>query len=109
MSGRVRFMRLMVFFDLPVGTALQRKNYARFRKYLVKSGYLMMQESVYVKLAINGRVAEGLIAKLKENRPPEGLVQALVVTERQYASIACIAGEANRNNVIDDTEGLIVL
>ena len=44
MSERVRYMRLLVFFDLPVGTSLQRKNYARFRKYLEKSGYLMMQE-----------------------------------------------------------------
>ena len=109
MSDRVRYMRLIVFFDLPVGTAIQRKNYARFRKYLEKSGYLMMQESVYCKLAINGRVADGLIAKLRENRPPEGLVQALKITERQYATIACITGRTPEFIELNDTEELVVL
>lgn len=109
MSGRVRYMRLIVFFDLPVGTSLQRRNYARFRKYLEKSGYLMMQESVYAKLAINGRVADGLIAKLRENKPPEGLVQVLTVTERQFADIECITGKATSHDALDDMEELVVL
>lgn len=109
MNGRVRYMRLLVFFDLPVGTAAQRRSYARFRKFLEKSGYLMMQESVYVKLAINGRVADGLVAKLRENRPKEGLVQVLQVTERQFASIECITGHAARHVERDDLESLVVL
>lgn len=109
MNERVRYMRLLVFFDLPVGTALQRRNYARFRKYLEKNGYLMMQESVYSKLAINGRVADGLTAKLYENRPSEGLVQVLKITERQFATIKCITGRAARHIEMDDMEELVVL
>ena len=50
-DGRVRYMRLIVFFDLPVATAKQRKDYRLFRKYLTKDGYLMLQESVYAKHA----------------------------------------------------------
>ena len=109
MSERVRHMRLLVFFDLPVGTARQRRNYGLFKRYLEKSGYLMMQESVYVKLAINGRVADGLIAKLGDNRPPEGLVQALKITEKQYATISCITGHATEHVELNDTEELVVL
>ena len=109
MSERVRYMRLLVFFDLPVGTARQRKNYARFRKFLEKSGYLMMQESVYVKLAINGRIANSLVAKLRENRPPEGLVQVLTVTERQYATIECITGHSAHYPEMNDLEDLVIL
>lgn len=48
-----RFMRIMVLFDLPVETPLQRHNYGKFRRYLIKNGFMMMQESVYVKLALN--------------------------------------------------------
>ena len=48
-GSRVRFMRLLVFFDLPVESASQRKEYRLFRKFLIKDGYLMMQESVYAK------------------------------------------------------------
>ena len=40
-------MRLIVFFDLPVQTAKQRKDYRLFRKFLLKDGYLQLQESVY--------------------------------------------------------------
>ena len=40
-------MRVMVFFDLPVITSANRKDYRDFHKYLIKTGFLMMQESVY--------------------------------------------------------------
>ena len=46
-------MRVLVLFDLPVLTGDQRREYARFRKFLLKSGFLMLQESVYCKLALN--------------------------------------------------------
>ena len=54
-------MRLIVFFDLPVDTALQRKSYRVFRKFLIKDGYLMMQESVYSKMVLDGAAAESAI------------------------------------------------
>lgn len=102
-------MRLVVFFDLPMDTASHRRNYAAFRKYLVKNGYIMMQESVYSKLAINDRVADVLIGRLRRHRPPAGLVQVLKVTERQFASMVCIAGRAPDGPELNDTEGLVVL
>lgn len=46
-------MRLICFFDLPVETAKDRKNYRLFRKFLLKDGYLPLQESVYAKLVVN--------------------------------------------------------
>ena len=82
---RVRYMRLIVFFDLPVETSSQRKNYRVFRKYLIKEGYLMLQESVYAKLVTNDGAASAAIMRLRKNRPPQGLVQVLKVTEKQFA------------------------
>ena len=46
-----RYMRIMVLFDLPVLTEKQRRDYREFRKYLLKAGFFMMQESVYYKLS----------------------------------------------------------
>ena len=46
-------MRMIVFFDLPTETALDRRNYRRFRKLLTQNGFLMLQESVYCKLLLN--------------------------------------------------------
>ena len=48
-----RYMRVIVFFDLPSVTVAERKEYLRFRKFLLSDGYIMMQESVYCKLALN--------------------------------------------------------
>ena len=41
-----RFMRVMVFFDLPVKTKKDRKAYTDFRKFLIKDGFIMVQYSV---------------------------------------------------------------
>ena len=56
-GAKVRYMRLIVFFDLPVKTAKQRKDYRQFRKFLLKDGYLQLQESVYAKLVVNDGAA----------------------------------------------------
>ena len=106
---RVRFMRLLVFFDLPVETAKQRKEYRQFRKYLIKEGFLMVQESVYSKLAINDANANAAIARMKKNRPNAGLVQVLKVTERQFETMVYISGSRQEYDEVDTMEELLVL
>ena len=101
-------MRVMVFFDLPVVTSEQRRSYVKFRKFLLKSGFMILQESVYCKLALNGTVANGIIESIHKNKPPEGLVQLLTVTEKQYAKMDLIIGEAKRE-VLDSDERLVIL
>ena len=46
-------MRIIVFFDLPTTSAIDLKNYRNFRKFLIKEGFMMMQESVYTKITKN--------------------------------------------------------
>lgn len=41
------------FFDLPVQTSEDMKNYRLFRKTLLKNGFFMMQESVYCRMVLN--------------------------------------------------------
>lgn len=101
-------MRIIVFFDLPVTNATQRKAYAKFRKYLVTSGFLMMQESVYVKLCLNNSGVESSIKSLKKNKPRQGLVQALTVSERQFAGIEYLVGE-KKTEYLDTDERLVIL
>ena len=103
-----RYMRLLVFFDLPSTTSSDRREYRKFRKYLISNGYIMLQESVYCKLALNSTAADSLSSNLKKQKPPEGVVQMLVVTEKQYSKMEFIIG-SNTSQVIDSTERLIVL
>ncbi len=102
-------MRLVVFFDLPTETAAQRKSYRQFRKFLIKDGYLMMQESVYSKMVLDGATADAVVARLRRHRPSQGLVQVLRVTEKQFASMDDIAGARADNHVVDTPDRLIVL
>ena len=60
-------MRILVFFDLPVLTVENRRAYSRFRKHLLKSGFMMLQESVYCKLALNGSVANAIVENIHKN------------------------------------------
>lgn len=103
-----RFMRIIVMFDLPVVTASERKEYTRFRKYLIKSGYMMLQESIYCKLAQNTTAAESMIQNIRKNKPKEGLVQVLKITEKQYAKMEYIIG-TSKSEVYDGDERLVIL
>jgi len=103
-----RFMRVLVMFDLPTETSENRRNYTKFRKYLIKSGFMMMQQSVYVRLALNQTNAKGMIDSVKKNKPSEGLVQILTITEKQYSKMEIISGEYS-NDTVDTDERLLML
>ncbi|MCL2870388.1 MAG: CRISPR-associated endonuclease Cas2 [Coriobacteriia bacterium] len=101
-------MRVIVFFDLPVETKKQRRDYTRFRKYLIKEGFFMMQQSVYTKLVMNLSAAELLKARVRSELPPKGLIQLLVITEKQFSSIENLVGEVHTLNE-NSTDRLIIL
>ena len=101
-------MRVMVFFDLPVLTESKRRDYRMFHKFLIKSGFMMVQESVYCKLAQNSSAADIMVDNIKKNKPPEGLVQVLRVTEKQYNKMDFIVGEKT-GDVLTTTERLVIL
>ena len=103
-----RYMRIMVLFDLPVLTEKQRGDYREFRKYLLKAGFFMMQESVYCKLVQNAGVADVVQESIRKNKPGEGLVQILRVTEKQFAKMEYVVGE-NKSLVLDTDERLVIL
>lgn len=103
-----RFMRVLVLFDLPTITYKDRKEYAKFRKFLLKNGFIMLQESVYSKLALNSTVSDAIMSNVRKNKPPAGLVQMLTITEKQFSKMEFIVGEAV-SNVIDSDERLVIL
>ncbi len=105
---RNRIMRVLVFFDLPNIFSNDRKNYTKFRNYLLKEGFIMNQESVYSKLVLNHQQSKFVIERLKKHSPPKGIIQVLVITEKQYANIEYIIGKTN-TKIINSEDRLIVL
>lgn len=101
-------MRTIVFFDLPNVYARDKRNYLLFRKFLINEGFLMLQESVYSKIVLNSVQANLLFDKIKKNAPKKGIIQLMVITERQYSQIKYIIGEQD-TKIINSEERLIVL
>lgn len=101
-------MRVFVMFDLPTDTSVHRKAYRDFRKFLLVNGFIMLQESVYVKLVLNTTSVKLLEKQLREHKPVEGNICLLTVTEKQYSKMEILTGEA-QSEVLDTTERVIVL
>lgn len=103
-----RYMRLIVFFDLPTETSAQQREYRHFRKFLVRNGFVMMQESVYSKIVLNSTAAEAVRENIRKHKTSGGLIEMLVVTERQFERIEVVVGEV-QSVVVDSDERLIIL
>ena len=103
-----RFMRVVVFFDLPTETAEERRVYRRFRAALLKNGFFMMQESVYSKIILNNTAANVIKETVRKLKTGKGLIQMLTVTERQFENMEFVLGK-KQSTVVDTAERLVVL
>ena len=87
-----KFMRILVFFDLPVKTKSERREATRFRNFLLNDGYHMIQFSVYARVCNGADAVEKHRNRLTCNLPDNGSIRMLVITERQYESIEILLG-----------------
>ncbi len=101
-------MRTIVFFDLPNVYAKDKRNYLLFRNFLLREGFIMMQESVYSKISLNTKQSQFLINRLKKNAPKKGIIQILTITEKQYAQIEYVIGQSN-SKIIDTDDRMVIL
>ena len=92
-----------MFFDLPTDTEPARREYRRFRRMLIKTGFLMMQESVYCRMVLNATVEKSVAETIKREKPSAGIVQLLTVTEKQFAAMTYITGKYV-TDVVDSDE-----
>ncbi len=98
-------MRMIVFFDLPTLSAKERKAAAKFRNFLLKDGYSMMQWSVYSRVCNGMDSVAAHQQRLKQNLPENGSVRLLKLTEKQYESIEILLGTEK----FDDTSEAVEL
>lgn len=101
-----RFMRMILFFDLPRDTGKQRAAATRFVKDLKKQGFLMLQESVYCKLSMNPSSLELQKAAVRKVKPKEGSIFLLTITEKQFNEMEIILGEM-QNSQVSNTERVV--
>lgn len=81
-------------FDLPVTTVKERKRATKFRNDLLDLGLEMVQFSVYNRHTPSKEKAEAIAAKIAPLVPPNGKVDILFFTDRQYEFIQSHRGES---------------
>ena len=94
-AEEARFVWMFVFFDLPVGTKAERRAATRFRKFLKDDGYMMLQWSVYARICRGEDGADKHLKRVTKALPGKGSVRTLQVTDRQYARMKLLLGEAS--------------
>lgn len=99
-----KFMRMIVFFDLPVGTARERKAATNFRKFLLKDGYHMLQYSVYTRICNGNDSVTMHESRLEQHIPERGSIRLLTITEKQYEAIHVLLGEPTFNDTKEAIE-----
>lgn len=106
--SEAKYMRLLVFFDLPVTTAEKRKAANQFRLFLKKDGYQMLQLSVYSRIVRGRDALQKHYSRLKTNLPSEGQIRCMEVTEKQYAGMIMLIGErASREKKVNADQLLL--
>lgn len=103
-----KYMRAVLFFDLPVVSPKQRKDAQKFVRDLKKLGFFMLQESVYVKMNLDDYYTEQTVKAVDTIKPSEGSIMILNVTEKQFQQMRILLGEFE-SDVISTDERLIEL
>lgn len=104
-----KFMRIIVFFDLPVKEKSEQKAATKFRNFLLKDGFQMLQFSVYTRVCNGYDSMKTHENRVKSNLPPNGSVRLLTITEKQYESMQILLGEFKQADVPVAYEQLTLL
>ncbi len=88
----------MVLFDLPTNTKQERHAYTQFRGFLLDNAFEMAQYSVYVRHTNGKDAIQSIIRKVEMAMPPEGKVDILQFTDKQYENIVCLRGARRRDS-----------
>ena len=86
-------MWVLVFFDLPTETRLERKAAARFRKELLKDGFAMFQFSIYMRFCASRENASVHIRRTRNALPKKGKVGIMQITDKQFGMIELFHGQ----------------
>jgi CRISPR-associated protein Cas2 len=86
-------MWVLVLFDLPTETKKERKQYAEFRKKLVKDGFTMFQFSIYLRHCPSRENADVHIKRVKASLPPAGQVGIICITDKQFGQMEIFSGK----------------
>lgn len=91
--GGARTVWIIVLFDLPTDTKTARRQYTRFRNFLLDDSFSMMQYSVYMRHCASDDNAAVHVKRVKKSLPPDGEVRIVKITDKQFEKIEVYYGK----------------
>lgn len=91
--NQYRSMWILVFFDLPTDTKLERKVASKFRKNLLNDGFSMFQFSIYTRFCPSRENASVHIKRTKRELPKKGKVCIMQITDKQFGMMELFHGQ----------------
>src|SRR5690554_21165 len=91
--NQYRSMWVLVYFDLPTETKVERKAASRFRKDLLDDGYAMFQFSIYMRFCASRENAAVHIRRTKNSLPKKGKVGIMQITDKQFGMMEIFHGQ----------------
>ena len=101
-------MWLMVFFDLPTKTKPQRRRANRFREFLKKDGFMMLQLSAYARVCRGQDAVDKHVRRVRSSLPKEGSVRTLQVTDKQYGRMELMLGNAPKTESLGTSQMVLL-
>ncbi len=81
---------IIVCFDLPVVDKEDLKLSNNFRKDLLRLGYFMLQNSIYVRSCVTYDKTDKYVNIVKRLAPATGQVNIFYLTDKQWSESVCI-------------------
>ena len=89
-------MWVFAMFDLPVDSKDARRQYSRFRKELLKQGFMMLQYSVYARYVRSEETEQAYRRAVRASLPRDGQVRLISVTDRQFGKMDVFFGKSRQ-------------
>ena len=93
---------LMLMYDVPSKSAVERREYTHFRKAILQEGFIQLQESVYVRLYRNYSYACTDVERIRSIAPEGGSVQLLPLSLNNFSSLITVRGSAFDMSMFSD-------
>ena len=87
-----RNMWVMVLFDLPTETKMERRVAGKFRKALLEDGFVMFQFSIYMRFCQSTENADVHTKRVKLSLPEKGKVGIFAITDKQFGRMEVFHG-----------------
>jgi CRISPR-associated protein Cas2 len=88
-----RILWVLVFFDLPTETKIERSVASKFRKRIMQDGFAMFQFSIYLRHCSSRENADVHIKRVKNLLPSKGHIGIMTVTDKQFGMMELFYGK----------------